>query len=1725
MQRSQQLQGRIGLVPDWQQNQNSKIALSAPRTWLVSLSVFIISSLLIVVTLALLAVVSPTLFASLFSKLLGEIILVPILLFLCALFFALSTHRVHVIKEYRKALIKHLETSMNSYYSPEGAQAVQEHLAAIIRGKDLPQGQKRHLLVLGGPGSGKTAILKYAVHQAVRLKRKRTSKFPIIIQMKYYNGFLRNLRIASPVPAAVPTGTLLAYLLDEEHQQKSQAGKEPELVGLSHLHPYLPQLVAQGQIVFLCDGMNELESDALTIIHGELTYLMQTTQNSVVMTCRELEYQEQELLKNLVNNGATIQMMPPLTEEDVAQIVKTYLQAQRMPGQVPLSQTAIAEAQEQVRRLSQSYREPSPFVLIMLIQALKNPDVLARTLSRGRLLRLSVDQRSLVHESAALMFGEHPDMQNVKEFLSAVACTARRNGQRNAVQLVKDVRFTTSSQLQDFLNVWLSDNEVDVDNFTQAKIGKFLRIALDAGLITISNNGVLSFIHELIAEYFAAEYLRFIYHRKDPADESFWPSIYESEVRAAGLWSEPIAIWAGLEDQPKEIARFLMTNVDYYCLQKSMDEADADFYHYHALALSLGCLGVRASDGLPDETLSYLKQSVLVKERHEQLTMIFKRCADEGGVGVYQALLPYIHIPGLIDILLKIHDLYQEKGNSTILAMLFEYLEKVAAIPAYAEQTQALITLLGEIGRRGDETVRLRARYLSGASMPALLRAAAINILELLRNPNDVSLLISYLYASDKEVIGPAISAVRIFGPEFTLAILEREETKLRNEASAQTRLNFLRVLEGFLETDTQYPPIISRYMQTLITLIIRFLSAFDKEPTWLLAQNLLNGQIQKSAEDASMVTVYLLDVIDTQDQQQAEHIQVLLRENCLRVLGTIIDYWKTRRRREVAWERMMIVLGKVSDKSILEFLLQQMDEPVTSMQNELSIALSSQQESTDPLLRAILAPTATPNVIQIASDALRRIGEDCISAICEEFLDIHLHADATEFGLKFLIDLLSDLRKGGIISARTEGETVRALITLFNWLVEDAHIHAQLAAEMIPLMVSFPNPDIILTLLTVLARPKVSLEKVYEEAIKGLSQLGEFAVDHLIEALNSPKETLLTKRVRQVLLEMEPFPCATLVLAFTDIRRAVVQQVMWVFIANQQDADTVRFLVKRLLESSRDHPIFSNIEQTLMQMQADYTMPYLIEVLGQRNWQVIKPLLRACPQPETVLPLLVKDLANLQRYILVLEVLREVFNYPTVLPWLLPGLANSNTRQHTRRLIEKMARTYDGDLLPDIVHLFNPAIAKPEPLPGPLPEVQKVLQELLTTELAQDSLPALIIGLAEPPLREGCADSLVVLAQVQPRQEPVLRAVLAALRNPFQRVGAHQTLVKLGQIAAQSVYALLRENDNDLVREARAILAEMGETAFPYIYQLARDPEHHAHAEDIFQLIPVEIISKGLLACFASNDKQQEETAFYLLAMGLDDKSSSRPRSSSLIGALLTQTLEYPNSDLRLRALSALLFFSRRRRSEMAQQIVSALTQASEELFSREYMRILFLLGEDAVDSLAFAMHTPDLPEKVRLEMIGTLSTLAEDEQVTEYMKILAAGSNGTVNLLHRKLGLRALGGLLAGGIYNEQKLEEVRKGLSASSKPQDRAAFEFFDVLLGKRNLPEIIRLQEVISRQQADIDRLHQLTRQQEDALTQAHQRAEQAATSAISLPEISEQAIAGRWRILPWNRPFR
>jgi hypothetical protein len=292
-----------------------------------------------------------------------------------------------------------------------------------------------------------------------------------------------------------------------------------------------------------------------------------------------------------------------------------------------------------------------------------------------------------------------------------------------------------------------------------------------------------------------------------------------------------------------------------------------------------------------------------------------------------------------------------------------------------------------------------------------------------------------------------------------------------------------------------------------------------------------------------------------------------------------------------------------------------------------------------------------------------------------------------------------------------------------------------------------------------------------------------------------------------------------------------------------------------------------------------------------------------------------------------------------------------------------------------------------------------------------------------------------------------------------------------------------------------------MGVTAFPTIYQLAHEPEHQTHADNILHLIPADIISKGLFAYFASGEWQNQAIAFYLLAKSMHDEPSARPGSSSLGSALLAHMLEETSSAVWQPSLFALLFFAQESRAEMARQMVSAITETSQAQVPPEFLRALSLLGNDAADRLGLAIHNPGISENLRLQMVGLLGTLAEDEQVAAYALGLAAGAYGTTNS-HRALGLRALGGLLAGGFYDEKKLEHIREELGASSKAQDRAAREFFDALLGKRRQPNSVRLREIISSQQQDMERLSERLQQQEEELARAHQHAENVEIHAMS-----------------------
>src|SRR5207244_3695360 len=139
-------------------------------------------------------------------------------------------------------------------------------------------------------------------------------------------------------------------------------------------------------------------------------------------------------------------------------------------------------------------------------------------------------------------------------------------------------------------------------------------------------------------------------------------------------------------------------------------------------------------------------------------------------------------------------------------------------------------------------------------------------------------------------------------------------------------------------------------------------------------------------------------------------------------------------------------------------------------------------------------------------------------------------------------------------------------------------------------------------------------------------------------------------------------------------------------------------------------------------------------------------------------------------------------------------------------------------------------------------------------------------------------------------------------------------------------------------------------------------------------------------------------------------------------------------NSDVRLRVLTALLFFNNstrtQQRKKIAEHIADSIKRSPE--YHAEFMRTLLLLGNQAEDPLINMIDTTK--DLVQLEAIGTLGTLADHTRITSYVRDLAKIERGTKthNITVQERGFRALGGLLASGTYSTKELMYLQNNSS---------------------------------------------------------------------------------------------
>lgn len=1587
------------------------ISFRIARTWFLSLLFFIILAAI----LWIIRFIWPkeTLPSNLF-----------LVLLLCCAFIALcigwATAERLAIRAYRRAIKKGYAVSMSSCY---------QNTNSIIQ-KLFPE---TNLLLLGQPGIGKTKELeKY-------LFTLKKGKIAILIQMKYYDGFVsKNVQSNAPSQeAGSQARTLMTYLLEKKGTAASQYEYQinpDELVGIQHIRAYLPLFIKRKRIIFLCDGLNELSVQSLTNVCQELQGIIQTG-NRVVMTCRELDFEEQDVLKQFEIEGLVQKgTIPALAHDEIEQFTRFYLTA-RFKSRKKLKQSdraTIDQIVTQIMRTSQRYDTASPFILTTLINTLMKVEAerADRINSRGRLLQESI---TLLLQELALAPAEEKDL---RFFLSAVACTARRNNQRNAIPLGRRDRAISSTEaLAQAIIMWLDENSDEDDIYEPYKwdtVANYLDSAQKSGIITISRNGVLSYKHELIAEYFAAEYLRAIYDA-NKASIPFWRDMFLNDG-SVGTWSEPVAIWAGLIDNPMHLAEDMV---------KWAEAHSPSVNKFYVLMISLTCVGVvwysetdqsASKSMLPESIQRIMSEYVGSRQAREHIARVIKKCAGEGGIEVYRSL------PSLLGTMEGVEELLLLLDKHIISNLLYDYLQEIAELPAYAVKIRPIITVLG---RLGSDAIQ-RAIEFSDSSYNPSLRSAAIRILGHIKDDRAVATALRHLDDAEEKVNDAANEALIRLGPAFTLNQLEELLASSKTQPHYQrVHWYIARVFEGFLK----YSNTALEDHRRIVGHVISFLSSAYLPQIHRYAKDLLASQTtlegKNNGEKKKATIEQLLFLLNTKDTQQAGNIQNVIHDIGIGATDSIISYCHMHTPPPLSRSRIIEVMGTVHDNKALPFLLDYLSDDSPPVQDKLTASLSNfAPESISPLIDHVMSPKAEV-IVRRAAHILIKIGKLSVMPVSRALSSIQ------ERGTFYLVHVLSELK---------DPEAIPYLIKLL-YEIESPNIN--LTCYVIQVLGSFRVKQVVAPLIDALTS---SEERVYETAIEELSKLGEIAFDDLIGKLDVEHETPATRRMRAALVKMQPFLQEQLLNQFAK-RDTIARQVKEVFKQNARNA--VSFIVNNLFHQ---HPGIRNyVRQTIWEMEPAITVSPLIEALHNPDWQpVIEKFLVSYPPS---IPLLIRELGSAKISEAAFTTLLA-FDSRQIIPSLTIGLADEKTRPRTKRLIETLT-SREQRVIADIISLFDPDVSHIPTLPQ---EALVALQEVLTQELANVSLPELITGLGERELVDACSETLVILSRKPGRVDKVVQATLNALTSGSLLNGAKLTLVKIGQPAVEQVSSLLDKKEDSLVAAGQDILSRMGSIAFHTIYERLLEPRTEEVAAKIYRNMSTASAAEGLAAYLSGQDLQQILIGLHLLYIRVDEED--RRQKVEMIPALLEQTRK-DNISLK-RVLAALLIFngSFPQRKRLAAYIVDLLLRYPEH-HPKEFLELFPFLGKQAVKPLERILNTKtkNFPPTLVEEAAATLGLITRHEQIETLVSNLAtrefAIEGQRTRLLINPLHFRALGGLLASGNYNSNVLIEKR-----SEAPQGSSAFEFYDILLGARNMPEITRLHtrlEVIS------DEKDQLTRE--------------------------------------------
>lgn len=1500
--------------------------------------------------------------------------------------------------------------------------AIEEERISIL---DLVQKSDAHQMILGVPGAGKTIALRVYQYIASRHTWRillRRGRIPVYIPMKNYSLFLKERQRAgsgNTIPLAeVATISLLDFL------------DQSDLPGIPYLRPYLHSLAEKGRLLLLCDGLNEVDGSYLERVDRELVYFMLNTRNRVVMTCREVDYREQEDFVKLVDEGqAARAVVYPLQPDQINQFVERYVERQ--------DKTWLHTAGQIIQVIDRSrlrYHCTNPMMLFTLMGIIDKIGVERgkQIDTRGRLLREYVHQLITKEQQQPKWNRNAPNERDVVRFLSEVACAARWANDRNAIQLHISAAGATREdgggavnfkELADELGFWIdehaalgpfvNDEESQPVYEPYTNMPQLLQFALNAALIDVSPSGVLSFRHELIAEYFVAEYFYAAYVKQRTSAAQ----IREELLDNVGRWSEPVAIWAGLLDNPLDLA-------EQFGVLGSNNPASVS----QALALSLVCVGVlwtppqaevKRSIVLPTPVANALSIAVRNKGTREELAHVFTRCAEEGGQEVYRSLLPLVMIEGVDDLLALL-------DKSVVPDLLFTQLEDAVDDVAYESQVRRITQVLGRFGG----VVVERAVQLSqpAPERSVRLRAAAINVLGGTHERRAVEPLIARLSDAEPAIISRAATSLIRLGPQLVLAEVIRElENRTPGPFKARIHRAALIILGRFLEEQEPRRQLSMMQYQLVVDKVVPVLTSnYEGEPeVQQLARTTLIKQGQAVRDNcAEHVITALMRYLSSQDDVAVHNVIGVLQE-----IGTVTTPYLLAQL-QVASEPMRLsileIVQVIRDLRALPIVLQMVDDATATIQQQVTKTLKLYAPESIPGLVELVLHGSSEGVAARAAHILSEMGMQVVVPITDAIS--HIVPGRT----RLLVQVLEQIH---------EPQSISALISL----LQVSHNEPLLTIAIVRALSKFTDKQVVPALLMVL---NDTYPQVYEEALDALSALGLAALDALIVALDSAEETPLLQRVRRAILGMSPFPADALINALAHCSEWQAQQLL--FILQQQGAEAAQSLTKNLLHPDEHVRVY--VHRAIEAMPGAIVVPALLDVLYQPA-----PLRKVASSfllhyPDAAIPSLVDLLGEHERGDAAAAIL-PLFG-PVILRPLISGLEDHRTigRERAQNIIVSLVQQTDDKqgILSAILHLLHPT---------PPPRAHEVLLGVLTGELAVVSIPVLLEGLEDAHLLSEAADALVRVSHRGALHKKVLDNLLESLYVEDRRGGAETALIQIGAPAVPAVGGLLTDQHSLVVRSAKRILRDIGVPALPFIWTAYSNADNLALREaalDVFHSMPTEVVKDELVRLLTSDERNDIAMAVALLLERIHDEAVQQYADSNMVGALLSYVQQNEDEATNLRIISLLLLLG-------DSIIIDPLLQEIEIKHRKQLTYMLFLLGAKAQSVLLDVLKDVNAKPELKAEVASVLAMLGTDEIVTEYARNVSnygIASTRTSVLFPEQLSLalRSLGGLLASGQWDAAKLRDLR-----NASPEDSPAYELFSTLLGWRYTPELKKLEQ--------------------------------------------------------------